>query len=575
MKRSLSLCLAVLATSVFTAPGDVVRRHWNRQSSSPSVDLGYEVHSSTENSTGNYYLFSNVPYAEQPIGDSRFQKPVFPTGNSSIVNDGGSANIECMQAYPEWLIELQAAANGVDVATMAYVLYNSGNQTESCLVLDVYVPETIFNLGVVAAAPVLVWTHGGGFAYGSKTGSGDPAGLLARSDNAMIIVTINYRLGMFGWLDGPDVTPNLGLYDQRLAFEWVKRYISLFGGSADRITAMGESAGASSNMHHITAYGGAEEAPFEQAVILSPAFQFNLNGTAGYELTMAEVSSGTGENFDRVAQLSELSSAQLKSINQAVVYSASIGSFNYGPVVDGTYVPDHPQVLLLEGQFDHSVNLLVSHTSNESVLFTATNVSTPADLREYVEQQFPEASEETIDYMLDVVWPDVLNGTYPWTTEFSRAVKIGTEIQFACSSRYLSVAFDNLTYDSIFAYPPGYHAEDVSYVFFNGDTTTTDDGLPVNPNIAYAVQDHIAAFAKTGNPTYLKETVAWPIYGLEANVLEVSTRNRSYPQVSPLSMGGMRGFRADYVERFTEVERYPKSRKLMGTLYKLLIGWKD
>lgn len=260
-----------------------------------------------------------------------------------------------MQGYPEWVVELQAAAYGVDTATMANILYNSGAQTESCLVLDIYVPTTIYKLGPVAAAPVLVWTHGGGFAYGSKTGSGDIAGLLARSNNTAIIVSINYRLGMFGWLDGSDLTPNLGLYDQRLAFEWIAKYIGKFGGSPSRITALAESAGGSSMMHHITAYGGQEAAPFNQAIILSPAYQFNLNGSYGYDVTMEVATAYTGEEIDSVSDLTTLTSAQLKYVNQAVVYQGIIGQFMYGPVVDGTYVPNHPQVLLLEGKFDSSV----------------------------------------------------------------------------------------------------------------------------------------------------------------------------------------------------------------------------
>jgi carboxylesterase type B len=163
---------------------------------------------------------------------------------------------------------------------------------------------------------------------------------------------------------------------------------------------------------------------------------------------------------------------------------------------------------------------MLSHTSNESVPFTSTNVTTAADLRAYVIEQFPEISNATVDYMLDVVWPDLLDGTYPWTTEFARAVKIGTEIQFACSSRYLSVAFGNATYDSIFAYPPGYHAQDVPYLFFNGDTTTLDDGLAVNPTIAHALQDHVLTFAETGNPNYVGEALTWPLYGSSAETLE-------------------------------------------------------
>lgn len=163
---------------------------------------------------------------------------------------------------------------------------------------------------------------------------------------------------------------------------------------------------------------------------------------------------------------------------------------------------------------------MLQHTSEESVPFTSTNVTTSAQLRAYVIEQFPGLTNETYNYMLDYVWPDVLDGTYPWTSEFLRAVRIGTEIQFACSARYLSLAFQNATYDSIFAYPPGYHAQDVPFVFFNGDTTTLDDGLPVSATVAHAIQDHIMAFTNTGNPNYLGQALTWPQYGSAAQTLE-------------------------------------------------------
>ncbi|KAH8673786.1 Alpha/Beta hydrolase protein [Xylariales sp. PMI_506] len=517
MKGFVSACLASMAVSALAAPRDVQ----SRQTTTPTVDLGYEVHSGSINSTGDYYLFSNIPYAEQPVGDLRFQKVSLPTGSNSTVNDGGSVEIECMQAYPEWIVALEAAAYGLDVATMAAVLDTAAGQTESCLYLDVYVPVDIFEAGATAEAPVAVWIHGGGFSYGSKSSSGEIAGLLNQAGNDVIIVAINYRLGLFGWIAGDDsVTPNLGLFDQLVAFEWVAEYISLFGGSADKITAIGESAGAASILHHITGYGGAQSAPFAQAIIMSPAFQFNVNTTLGYQLALSEASSVSDTNVASVAELSALTSAELQSINQAAVYTANTGDFVYGPTPDGDYVPTYPQVLLLEGKFDADVKVLITHTSNESVPFTDTTVATASELEAYVELNFPEASADTISYMLDTVWPDVLDGTYPWETEFARAVKIGTEAFFACSTRFLAVALGNNTYNGIFAYPPGYHAQDLAYFFFNGDTTTTDDGLPVEPTIAYAMQDYYMTFVKTADPNYSGSSAEWPVYGADANVLE-------------------------------------------------------
>jgi carboxylesterase type B len=92
---------------------------------------------------------------------------------------------------------------------------------------------------------------------GQALGEGSPGGLLRRSNDSIIYVALNYRLGAFGWLAGPDFeeqggNSNAGLLDQRLAIEWVKKYIHLFGGDCNDVTLIGESAGGSSIEHQIT-----------------------------------------------------------------------------------------------------------------------------------------------------------------------------------------------------------------------------------------------------------------------------------------------------------------------------------
>lgn len=117
-------------------------------------------------------------------------------------------------------------------------------ESEDCLFLDVFVPEDVFeNAGKGFGAPVLVWIYGGGYTGGSK--NANPAGLLAASGNStngdVIYVAMNYRLGALGWMGGPSFqseggTSNLGLYDQRMALEWVQENIHLFGGDKNRVS---------------------------------------------------------------------------------------------------------------------------------------------------------------------------------------------------------------------------------------------------------------------------------------------------------------------------------------------------
>lgn len=124
-------------------------------------------------------------------------------------------------------------------------------------------------------APVMLWIYGGGYTAGEKS-TYNGAGLLGASQDGVIFVAINYRLGALGWSSGPSFqssggTANAGLHDQRFALEWVQKYIHLFGGDKDRVTVFGESAGGGSVMHQITAYGGEKgPVPFQAAIPQSP-----------------------------------------------------------------------------------------------------------------------------------------------------------------------------------------------------------------------------------------------------------------------------------------------------------------
>jgi carboxylesterase type B len=91
-----------------------------------------------------YYLFSNIPYSEQPVGSLRFSAPGLPTGSSSSINNG-SVDVQCMQSTASWLLAQEATANGISLAQITQIFYTQAGQTEACLVLDVHVPKGIFD----------------------------------------------------------------------------------------------------------------------------------------------------------------------------------------------------------------------------------------------------------------------------------------------------------------------------------------------------------------------------------------------------------------------------------------------
>ena len=218
----------------------------------------------------------------------------------------GSVGRICPQATPAWeaiagqFVPKYLTGQSFNLsAAQASITQASGSAppqdprtSEDCLYLDVVVPEKVFtkatkNVKASSGAPVLVWIYGGGYTAGEKSGFGvfNPAGLIKASQisgsEGIVFITLNYRLGAFGWLAGPtlqsDGTANAGLYDQHLALEWVQKYIHLFGGDPCRVTVMGESAGGGSIMHQITAFGGLEgRVPFQQAIMQSPGLYVAL-----------------------------------------------------------------------------------------------------------------------------------------------------------------------------------------------------------------------------------------------------------------------------------------------------------
>jgi carboxylesterase type B len=141
-------------------------------------------------------------------------------------------------------------------------------------------------------------------------------------------------LGLLGWLAGSTVekegTPNAGLWDQRAVLEWINKYIDLFGGNSSEVSIWGESAGAGSIAHHLTAFGGEKPALFKRAVIESPAFDFQVDRKGQLEKqfkAFADYAGCQGKGIDclRSANINKLMDAQKKQLDQVPDSKAGAG----------------------------------------------------------------------------------------------------------------------------------------------------------------------------------------------------------------------------------------------------------
>lgn len=296
--------------------------------------------------------------------------------------------------------------------------------------------------------------HGGGYSSGEKTGYGNfnPAGLLAASgsDPSFIFVVINYRLGAFGWLGSDEVegdgTMNAGLYDQRLAFQWVQKYIHLFGGNKDYVTVMGSSAGAGSIMHHVTSFGSTGDVAFNQAIMFSTAFMPYPSSdipTASFNdfMNMLNVSS--------LEAVRKLPSKTLIAANALHIYSHDpYGRTLYGPTVDGAISPALPGQLLAEGSFHQNLTIMVAHNTLEGLIFTKPTINSTDDYLSMLRESMPSISDEAISTINKTLYPAVFDGTYGYKDQFQRALVTVQDSIIACNSRYMASAMADRAYAS-------------------------------------------------------------------------------------------------------------------------------
>jgi carboxylesterase type B len=396
----------------------------------------------------------------------------------------------------------------------------------------------------------MVWIHGGGQISGEKAQL-DASGLIKRSmdeGDGIIFVELNYRvsikipmeyeapqtnltllkLGAFGWLAGDvksDGIANAGLYDQRFALKWVSDNIHLFGGDRAQVTVIGESAGGSSIIHQITAYGGAKgPAPF-QRVILQSAGWVPVITEKQQDDTMTQFLSLLGVTTIQDAR--KLSADKLIAANAYQVYYSVWGQFTYGPVVDYSFVLTFPWRLLLENKFDHDVKIMIGYNSHEGLLFTSPDSRNSSAFEDFVLAASPSIPVEIAEYIANFVYPPIYDGSYGYTDPVQRVALFVQEWALVCNDDYLRRAYHDKTYAYMFSIPPGLHGQDVPYTFYEQGSTLTSIlfGIPVsNVTVALAMQDWFTSFAQQGEP---ESDLApeFPQNGPHARLMDIQQNN--------------------------------------------------
>ena len=227
-----------------------------------------------------------------------------------------------------------------------------------------------------AKLPVLVWIYGGGLYTGSTA---DPqynlSGIVKTAQDAstpVIAVSMNYRLGVWGFLQTPQIlaegSSNAGLLDQRMALRWIKENIEAFGGDAERVTVYGESAGAQSIGLHLHSYGGRDDGLFQAAIMES-------GGPIGTALQDLAYYASPVENLTRTVGCYTSSNqlSCLRGLSSDQLFAAQT-SQTWNPLVDGDFLTAYPSDLMASGSFIH-VPILTGANSDEGVSFAVGRVN--------------------------------------------------------------------------------------------------------------------------------------------------------------------------------------------------------
>lgn len=272
--------------------------------------------------------------------------------------------------------------------------------SEDCLFLDIFVPGAAVRSPSTTKLPVIHWFYGGGYVFGSKDQLEpalpfyDGTGMISQSGNNVIFVASNYRLGAFGFLAGTTMEqqglPNAGLWDQRAALQWTRDHIALVGGDPAQVTAMGESAGAGSIMHHLVAEGGTLAPLFSKAIMQSPAFQPSWGRREGLQSAYSQFEALAGCTGQGVACLRAASSATLISANTALNNDATDGTFIVGPAADGNFIRQLPALEFASGNYYKGLSaVLISHVSDESTVFVDGHIATDDQFNAFINETMP------------------------------------------------------------------------------------------------------------------------------------------------------------------------------------------
>jgi para-nitrobenzyl esterase len=449
----------------------------------------------------NVAQFRGIPYAAPPVGNLRWRPPEPPASWSGVRDATQFGNI-CLQ-----------------VTTLG-PFAGPANDNEDCLYLNVYSPD--LHPASHDLLPVFVWIHGGGNVDG---GSNDYDGSKLATQGHVVVVTINYRLGLLGFMSHPAIDAeghlfsNYGILDQQAALVWVKNNIRNFGGDKNNVTLGGQSAGSvdtESNVISPLAKGLFHRAIFESVLLEpTPLATAEANGVA------FAVAAGCGSGTD-AATAACLRALSAESIFTLSGTPSTEARYETQITIDGTVLPGRFTALIENAQFNH-MPIMSGWTEDEQnfslgiteyfsgpprvpasvanyearIAAFGTNPSYPPGTEAQAQALYPLANYATPQLALDAIG-----------TDSTACAQRHTNQLLAPQVRLYEYEFDDRTAPSYFPVMPGflplaYHTSDIQYLFPGWHGGPEGIEHPLNSLQEFLSDELVEAwtsFARTGNP---------------------------------------------------------------------------
>lgn len=492
--------------------------HWAAQTAAPVVDApSGAVRGITD---AGINVFKGIPFALPPVQARRWMPPA-PMPRWKDVRPATDFGPACVQPQSKTPTPL--------------VYWNTPMPvSEDCLTLNIWTPA------YAKKAPVLVWIHGGALLTGS---SREPLYDGKRmAERGVIVVSINYRLGILGWLAHPalsaespqKVSGNYGLLDQIAALSWIRHNIAAFGGDPANVTIAGESAGGLSVMYLLEsplARGLYSRAIAQSAYMISmPELKKSVFGAPSWEAVGQMVAGGL--------QASDIGALRALDAQSLTDRAGGVGFAPFG-TVDGLVLPQQ-MVTVFETGKQAPVSILAGFNQGEIRSLMMLAPKPPATAAEYettIRDRYGDLADDFLrlypatDYKESII-ATTRDALYGWTSE--RLVRKQTALG---KPSYLYM-FDHGYPATDAAGLHAFHASELPFVFGTIDRTTPR--WPAIPQAASerafsdAMLDYWTSFARDGKPV-AKAAPAWPAFGSGENYLHFAET----PQVKTKLMPGM------------------------------------